>query len=313
MDTKIHNTAARQLTLRQLFYFATVAEELQFNRAAERLHVSQPPLTQRIQSLERELGLQLFVRAGNRIELTEAGRVVLTEAQATLAQADRVHEVARRVREGDIGTLRVLVSISVSFLRAFRAACEAFQRDHPSVVLTLSQTAWRTAIEELQQRKVDTCVLRWAGPLPAEIKQIVVARDRLMLVMPSNHPKAIAKKVALHDVADDRFIQFMSEKCALFHKQVGDLWTRSGLIPRVTQTGESGLAILALVAGGFGNAILPSTLREIHMPNVVWKPIDAEGQWTSSSIVMLYRPDAQNERIQSRFVDYVRRFSAESN
>jgi len=311
MDGKIRNSTPLQLTLRQLQYFATVAEERHFHRAAERLNITQPPLTQRIQTLERDLGIQLFTRTGNQIELTEGGRLVLAEAQAALAQAGRVQEVARRVKQGDIGNLCVLVSITVSFVRAFRAACEAFQHDHPSVALNLSQTTWRTAVEELQQRKVDTCLLRWLGPPLDGVRQIVVARDQLMLVLPSDHPKAFAKKIALHEVAEERFIQF-GTKCALFHKQIADLWTRSGLVPRTTQTGESGLAILALVAGGFGNAILPSTLSEIHVPNVVWKSIDADEQLTSSSITMLYRADSRNENIQSRFVDYVRRFSSET-
>src|SRR5215471_20574851 len=97
MDERTRNNLAPvQLTLRQLFYFVTVAEERQFTRAAERLHVSQPPLTQRIQTLERDLGVQLFIRRGNQIELTESGRMVFDEAKATLAQADRVQEVARR-------------------------------------------------------------------------------------------------------------------------------------------------------------------------------------------------------------------------
>src|SRR5215471_7329643 len=166
MDAKIRNKTSLQVTLRQLHYFVTVAEEGHFSRAAERLNISQPPLTQRIQTLERDLGIQLFARTGNQIKLTEGGRLVLAEAQATLAYAERVHEVAQRVQRGDIGALRVLVPLTVSFVRAFREACEAFQHDYPSVILNLSQAAWRTTVEELQQRKVDTCVLRWLGPPP---------------------------------------------------------------------------------------------------------------------------------------------------
>src|SRR5215470_5174967 len=95
MDTRAQNNAIRaQLTLRQLSYFVAVAEERHFHRAAARLHIRQPPLTQRIQAMERDLGIQLFARTGNRIELTEGGRLVFAEAKATLAQADRVQEVA---------------------------------------------------------------------------------------------------------------------------------------------------------------------------------------------------------------------------
>jgi len=301
------------LTLKQLSYFVVLAEERHFRRAAARLHVTQPPLTQRIQALERDLGVALFMRDGHRVELTEAGRLVLAEAQATLAQADRVCEVARQAGRGEAGDLRVSVVISGSFVRTFSEATEAFQRDYPGVALDLVQTTCRGAIDALQQRKSDICVLRRAGPPLTGIEQMVIARDRLMLVLPANHPKALAEKVALSDVADERFIQFSSEKSVALFKQIEGLWTRTGLVPRVTQKAESGLAILALVAAGFGNAVLPSTLKGSDTPNVVWKPIDVDDQWTSSSILMLYRTEARNEKVQSRFIDYVRRFSAESN
>src|SRR5215471_13292249 len=104
MDARTRTSSVPlQVTLRQLFYFVTVAEERQFSRAAERLHISQPPLTQRIQALERDLGVQLFTRMGNQIELTEAGRAVLVEAKTILAQAERVQEVARRAKQGETG------------------------------------------------------------------------------------------------------------------------------------------------------------------------------------------------------------------
>jgi len=302
------------LTLRQLFYFVIVAEELNFHRAAARLHVSQPPLTQRIQAMERDLGVQLFTRTGKQIELTEAGRVVLAEAKSTLAQANRVWEMARRAGQGEVGTLRVSVGTSAYLLRAFREAVEAFRRDYPGVVLDLVQTTCRRAFEDLEQRRIDTCALRRVGRLLDGVHQIVIGRDRLMLVLPSNHPKAGSEKVTLDDVVAERFIQFSSERASTnLHKQIAEIWARAGLVPHDVQIGEGGLAILVMVARGFGNAILPSVLSGIHVPNVVWKPIGVDEQWTSSPVVLLYRIDAQNESVQSRFVDYVRRFSTESN
>ena len=299
-----------RLTLRQLFYFVIVAEELNFHRAAARLHVSQPPLTQRIQAMERDLGVRLFTRTGKQIELTEAGRVVLAEAKSTLALANRVWEMARRARQGEIGNLRVSVVISASFVRAFSEATEAFQRDYPGVFLDLDHhTTSRNAIEALQQRKIDICVIRRAELQWDGTEQMVIAHDRLMLVLPSNHPQARAEKIALRSIVEERFIP---QKGFLF-KQTEKLWTRSGLMPRIGRKADTGLAALALVAAGFGNTILPSTLGAIQMPNVVWKTIDTDEQWTSSSIVMLYRTDAHNAKVQSRFVDYVRRFSAVSH
>ena len=301
---------ANKLSLRQLRCFVTVAEELHFRRAAERLQISQPPLTQRIQEMERDLGVELFLRAGHRVELTEAGRLVLAEARATLAQADRVREVARLAAQGEAGNLRVSVVVSASFIPAFNEATNAFQRDYPKVTLELTETTSRGAMEALQQRKTDICVVRRGVQLIEGVQQMELARDQLMLVMPSNHPKAAAARVALQDVAGERFIAFASENSLTLSGQVMGLWSRLGLTPRVAQKADNALAILGLVAAGVGNAILPSTVSAIHIPNVVWKPIDMEEQWTASAIVMLYRSDFRNEKLQSRFIEYIERYAS---
>jgi DNA-binding transcriptional LysR family regulator len=307
------NAGFARLTLRQLFYFVTVAEERQFHRAATRLHISQPPLTQRIQALERDLGVQLFTRTGNQIELTEAGRLVLAEAQAMLEQADRLREVARRAGQGEAGNLRVWIVGSVTFVGTFIEATAAFQRDHPGVVLDLVQTTARVAFEALQQGRIDVCILRRVAPSHLNgLQQMVIARDRLMLVLPSSHPKAHWEKVALADVAEERFIGYGIVNGGALQHQIMELWRRADLVPRVSQLCEHGAAILALVACGFGNAILPSTINGIHMPNVVWKPIDMDEQWTSSAIALLHGDDTRNEKVRSRFIEYVRRFSPES-
>ena len=301
---------ANKLSLRQLRCFVTVAEELHFRRAAERLQISQPPLTQRIQEMERDLGVELFLRAGHRVELTEAGRLVLAEARATLAQAERVREVARLAAQGEAGNLRVSVVVSASFIPAFNEATNAFQRDYPKVTLELTETTSRGAMEALQQRKTDICVVRRGVQLIEGVQQMELARDQLMLVMPSNHPKAAAARVALQDVAGERFIAFASKNSLTLSGQVMGLWSRLGLTPRVAQKADNALAILGLVAAGVGNAILPSTVSAIHIPNVVWKPIDMEEQWTASAIVMLYRSDFRNEKLQSRFIEYIERYAS---
>ncbi len=296
------------LSLRQLLYFVTVAEEKHFRRAAERLHISQPPLTQRIQSMERDLGVQLFKRSGRQVELTEAGRLVLVEAQAALAQVDRLREVARRAEHGEAGNLRLGLTTSIPFIPAFTQATKAFQRDYPAVALNLSPTISSRAIDDLRQRKIDICLIRQV-PVPVGMRQITVARDSLMLVLPCEHPKANAEKIALEEVADERFIAYHGEQRNALHAHIMDVWARTGLSPHVTQQAESGLAILSLVAAGFGIAILPSSISAIRIDDVVWKRIDMDTKYTASSVVMMYRAEGEHERIQSRFVDYVKRFA----
>jgi DNA-binding transcriptional LysR family regulator len=301
--------STNSISLRQLRCFVTVAEELHFRRAAERLNISQPPLTQRIQAMERDLGVQLFTRKGHLIKLTEAGRLVVTEAQAVLAQVDRVQEVARQAGQGEAGNLRLAGVISTSLIPTFSQATTAFKRDCPGVVLDLVQTTARNAFEAFRQHDVDMCVIRRGVPELPGVAEIVLARDRLMLALPSGHPKALADKVTLGDVAEEQFILWSRDSMALY-RQTMDVWARTGLTPRTAQRADNGLAMLALIAAGVGNAIIGSTLRGIHMPSVMWKEIDMDEQWTSSSIVLLYRTDGRNEKVQSRFIDYIRQHSS---
>jgi len=301
-----------RLSLRQLFYFVTIAEERRFSRAAERLHISQPPLTQRIQALERDLGVQLFTRTGHQVELTEGGRLILAEVKSMLGQADRVQEVANRIRQGQMGSLRVSVRSSASFVPSFGEAIEAFRRDHPGVALNMIQMQCNAAIEALQQNKLDACVLRRLGPAIDGINEIVIVRDRMMLVLPSRHRMAAAPKVALDDVIDEPIIIYANEKTPLYKQTMG-LWTRNGLAPRIILKSESGLTMLGMVAGGLGNTILPSTLSQIQAPNVVWKPIDIDSHLTSSALIMCYRATGENEKVLSKFVDCIRRFASQSD
>src|SRR5262244_1473985 len=193
-------TNANHISLRQLRCFVTVAEELHFRRAAERLNMRQPPLTRCIQALEQSLGVALFVRKGSAIELTEGGRLVFSEARAALAQVDRVRDAAHKAERGEAGTLRIAAVISASFVPAFKEARTAFARDFPGAALELTWTGSSDAIQALRKRKVDMALIRRVSQHLEDLEQSTVAFDRLMLVLPANHPKASAPKVALRDL-----------------------------------------------------------------------------------------------------------------
>ena len=114
----------------------------------------------------------------------------------------------------------------------------------------------------------------------------------------------------MKEVAEERFVVFPRDHKTAMHGHVMEVWARAGLTPRVALEAENAFSILALVSAGFGNAILPSLLAGIHVPNVVWKTIDMDERCTESAIVMLYRDDGPNQKAQSRYVEYIRRFSA---
>jgi DNA-binding transcriptional LysR family regulator len=295
------------ISLRQLRCFVTVAEELHFRRAAERLHMRQPPLTRSIQTLEQCLGVELFTRKGSAIELTQGGRLVLAEARAALAQVDRVRDAAYKAERGEAGTLRIAAVISAAFVPVFTEARQAFARDYPGAALEVSWTGSSDAIQALRNRKVDFAIVRQVSQHLHGLTQVAIASDRLMLVLPANHPKAAAERVSLSELSGDRFILFPAEKRVALYGHIMDVWARTGLTPRISQEADQGLTILALVAAGFGNAILPNSLSGLNMPDVVWKPIDVDARWTSSPILLLHRPDALKEQLPARFLSYLRR------
>src|SRR5215471_18257729 len=297
-----------RITLRQLRCFVTVAEELHFRRAAERLNMSQPPLTQRIQDLERDFGVQLFRRMGPRIELTDAGRMVLKSARDTLAQADNFCEMAQRAAQGQYGQIRVGLTLTALLFAPIHRAIRTFQQEHPGVSLDLTHIISGPALDALKQGKRDVCLIReFPVPLPPDFEQVVIARDRMMLVLPAGHDQARAKRVPLGTMADDNFISLESKRGTAINPQVMRLWERSGLEPHMAQEAENATAAMTLVAGGLGYTILPSSFQTIRLEQVVWNGIDVDDRWTESSLNLVYRKDALAEQGLAGFIHCVQR------
>jgi len=300
------------ISLRQLRCFVTVADELHFHRAAEKLHMRQPPLTQRIKDMERDLGVELFRRAGNKVELTDAGRMVLKSAKETLAHVEGLCEMAQRAARGECGQIRIGLTITALLFDSIRRAIRAFQQENPDVALRLAQICSGPALEGLLQRKWDVCLIRaFPAPLPLNCEEIVIARDQLMLVLPSEHAKIQAERIPLSAVADERFISLTPKRGIAIHHQIMNLWERAGVRPRIAQEAENGQAVLALVAAGLGNAILPSSLQAIRFEHVVWKTIDIDDRWTQTSLNLVYNKESLAERVPAAFIECLRRHSCQ--
>jgi DNA-binding transcriptional LysR family regulator len=306
--------AANQISLRQLRCFVTVADELHFRRAAEKLHMRQPPLTQRIKDMERDLGVELFRRLGNRVELTEAGRVVLKAAKETLSQAESVCEVAQRAARGEYGHIRLGLTTTALFFGSIQQAMRVFQQEYPDVSLELMHISSGSALEALRQRKLDVCLCRaFPAPLPPDCEETVVERDRLMLVLPAGHPLCAGKRIPLSAIAEERYVSIARNRGIALYAQIMHLWEKSGLKPHVAQEAENGPAVMALVAGGLGYTILPTSFQVIRFENVVWKAIEADESWTESSLNLVYRKDILADRVPSSFIECLRRFSRAAN
>ncbi|NUT98435.1 MAG: LysR family transcriptional regulator, partial [Saccharothrix sp.] len=253
--------------LRHLRYFLVVAEELHFGRAAVRLHMSQPPLSQSIQRLERELGVRLFDRDARRVALTDAGRQLLPEARDVLAGEDRLRGLAERFRRGEAGALRAGVPPDLGG-RAVAALLPAFRRRSP-VELKLREIGTAEQLRALADRTLDVGVLR----LPFDVSWLSlgeVLTSPLGVLLRPDHPLAAASDVRLADLNGLGLVLFPRAAAPALHDEVLTTCARHGYTPvEVHQAGTAEFALGLVLAGGavaLHDGVSPP-------PDVVWRPL----------------------------------------
>jgi LysR family transcriptional regulator, benzoate and cis,cis-muconate-responsive activator of ben and cat genes len=218
--------------LRHLRYFVAVAEELNFSRAAERLHMAQPPLSLAIRQLERELGAELFQRSTREVTLTEPGRAFLDGARRTLAEADRAVVSAKRAAAGDVGELRLAFSWSARY-ETLPALGQAFRARHPDVEL-LAQEMWNAQmLPALRSGGVDVA-LALCPELAADMAAEVVRTERVVAVLPADHPLAGEESIPLGSLAHETFVFFPRELAPRLHDVLIGLCRRAGFEPKLT-------------------------------------------------------------------------------
>lgn len=261
------------MELRHLRYFVAVAEELNFTRAAERLHIAQPPLSQQIRQFEDELGVELFHRTKHRVQLTDAGREVLAEAQRTLAQANKVAIVARRSAQGLAGGLNIGFSSSAPHTvlpKILRAFCSKFA----AITLKLHELSTEQQLECLTAGSIDVGFIR----LPvenADASLIVepILREALMLAVPKGHALGRLRAVPVRSLAKAPFIRFPRRVAPGLYDQIDRMCSRAGFKPRVVQEALQIQTTISLVAAGLGIAIVPESIQSLHPEQVVYRPL----------------------------------------
>jgi len=243
------------MELRQLRYFVMLAETGNFHRAAERLNMSQPPLTVAIRKLEDELGGPLFTRSARGVTLTAAGRASLDLARATLAQADRFREAAREGAVGDRGRLRVGFVGSATFELLPRLIAE-YRRRYPAVELVLEEATSAEIARQLAAAELDIGLVRLPLLQIAAVDTRVIDPDELHAALPEGSPFADADSVELSDLAQQPFI--LQSRISVLHSITLTACQEAGFMPIVAQEAAQLSAVLALVRSGLGVALVPS-------------------------------------------------------
>ena len=263
--------------LRQLRYFVAVAEELSFTRAALRLHLSQPPLSQQIQSLEQDLGVRLLERTKRSVALTEPGRIFLEQARQILAQVDEARSQVVAAAAGYSGQLRLAYTVSVSFHPAMPQALLRFGQIAPNVRLQLSEMYTEPQFAALLAGQIDVGFVR-DKPVHAQdargLRFSVIDREPLLLALPAGHPMAGRDSLRLAEVAGDAFVSQPRELAATLYDRLVELATRAGFQPSITQHAQQINGLLALVAAGLGLALVPASMRTVHLAGVCYVPLE---------------------------------------
>jgi DNA-binding transcriptional LysR family regulator len=257
--------------LRHLRYFIAVAEELSFRSAANRLHISQPPLSVQIRQLEKELGTDLFVRTGRNIRLTQAGRVFLEHARQSLTHVNRSVVLAREAAHGDVGHLSIGCGTAAEF-RVFPTLIPAFKKKWPKVRLTFHNLRTPGQIEKLQRGELDVA-FAWLPVSSGEFETHALLEEPFVAILCAKHPLANIARISIKDLSKEPLVMFpQSLDPELFHR-VEQLFLEAGAVINVAYELESLVSVLNFVAMGIGCSILPDYIRMLPRKGVIYKSL----------------------------------------
>lgn len=298
------------MELRQLRYFVAVAEELHFTRAAERLHIGQPPLSHAIQTLEADLGAQLFERTRRWVRLTEAGRLFLIDARRILDLSEQAAQTAQRAQRGEAGELRIGFTFSTPLTPLFKTVINRYRHTYPQVTLTLHEMATLRQAEALAQRTLDLGFVRpLEGPAPDGLLLTPLREDALMAVLPETSPLAKKRSVAMRELASASFVMYPQDAGTGIYPQILRLCRAAGYAPRIGQHAGEASTIIGLVAAGCGVSILPGSFERIRMDGVVYRPISDDG---ASTTLLLAQRRAEHSPLIDAFTAMARAAVQES-
>ncbi|WP_111511955.1 LysR substrate-binding domain-containing protein [Mycobacterium kyogaense] len=283
------------MELRHLRYFRSVAEELHFGRAAQRLHIAQPPLSQQIRQLERELGVALLTRSTRSVELTPAGQAYLDRAIAILAAVDDAADVARRVAEGTTGRLTIgcvgsaTYSVLPQLVRALRELLPDVDVRVRGEMLAPAQ------LTALAAGQIDLALLRPPVVDPGLCTEIV-RRDSLLVALPEGHRLSRRKGLAIGDLREEEFVAHVGGGRSVMGTVVTSLCAEAGFTPLVRHEVQETSTLVTLVAAGLGVAIVPAPTAALDVAGVAYRPlrpralgVDLVAAWSASAHDQLIR------------------------
>ena len=277
-----------EIELRHMRHFVTVAEELHFGRAAARLGMAQPPLSQSIQRLETALGFKLFARTQRRVELTPAGRVFLDESRRTLSQADATVTLSRQAASDDTAELHVTF-VSAALYRVLPVALRQFRSAHPLVRIRLDELATDPQIESLKDGTADLGFVTPPFRSTGGLEVVSIHRDPIVVAVPASSILARRDHLELSDLAEENFVLFPYKQGPTLHSRIMAACRRAGFLPHISQEARLMHTILSLVGAEMGVSLVPDGARTLGVDGVRFVPLSPVSEDLSWELSMAWR------------------------
>lgn len=294
------------MELRHLRYFVAVAEELHFARAAERLHITPPSLTQQIQVLEAELGARLLHRTKRSVELTDAGRRFLDEARKTIRQAEHTEQVGKQVGRGELGRLEIGYMMSTACSGIIVKVVRRYHAEHPLVDIRLHRLETPQQLASIAEGRLDIGFARPPNRYPIGLTGVQISRQPILIALPETHPLAALEKLTCQVLADEHFIAPTVESELTFGGYVLAVATQGGFDPKISGRAPDYMTIISLVSAGIGIAAVPASFVNLRIPGVCYREVDVNHE---ARLALCYRKGDGAPAIKS-FIQSVRKTMA---
>ena len=273
--------------LRHLRYFIAVAEELHFGRAAARVGIAQPPLSQQIRRLETRLGVELFHRTRRSVELTDSGAALLPAARDLLAHAGRVEQTVRRSATGTTGTIQ-LGFVGSAAHDLLPTLLRRFREHYPEASVVPAELSTTEQIAAIRRGSIDAGLVR----IPLESHEVATLRlveEPLVIALPDFHPLAARRRLPLSALANEPFVMWGRRRNPAFHDEVISACHDAGFSPNVVQEAGEISTIVSLVAAGLGVSLVPASMEQVRSEGIAYRPV--QGKAVRIALALAWRRD----------------------
>ena len=296
------------MELRHLRYFVAVAHEGHVTRAAEKLHIQQPPLSQQIHALEREIGAPLFERHPRGVRLTDAGRSFLADAEAILATVEHATVRARRTARGETGRIAVGFTTSAPFHPLVARAMREFRRQRPDVAFVLEESGSGELLAGLREERLDIAFIRSGLVDPEGIAVHALLQEDMVAALPARHRLVARPRLALKDLAEETMILYRRPDGRGLYDVIIAACSEAGFSPHVGQEAPRIVSTLNLVAAGLGVTLVPASLSRLPLEGVTYRPL--RGRPALKVPLNLACRAAERSAATLAFIELVRRLTS---